>query len=597
MYIPQLILQLLPTLSLLQPTSKPTPKKGAASCEVQLCADIGASFLQKGGSAADAMVGMVACVGTIANYHSGFGGGGFALVRSPDGTFESIDFRGAAPGALNGTIFEDDPTKSTMVGGLAVLVPGELRGLEAIHKKHGKLPWKDLFQPAIKLASDGFEINRDLFVAMNLTRPESRGPTNFKGESLLYANEKLVPGQEPGYNESFLITDSELSKVFAPNGTLLSVGSLTTRPTYARALQAVADHGPDAFYNGKIAEDIVASVRKNGGVLSLDDMANYQAHVRPALSMRYRNHTVYAPQAPSSGSLVLSTLNTMNGYEPFGREADPSDVNIHRLVESMKFAYGERTLLGDIGYTNASTLQRAFLLPSTAQHVRSLINDHTTHEGDYYDPEGWEVLDDKGTSALVVGDEDGLAVSVTTTVNLYWGSRIMTPEYGVILNDGVDDFSVKGRRNAFGYIPSPANYIVPFKRPLSSMSPLIIDDPSGKFMFASSCAGGSRIISAQIQMVLNAVDRGMSALQALTAPRLHDQVYPAVTAIEQDMPALGFKGFSMETRDYLSSLGHNVTYVPTGLSVACAVKFSPESGWEAAGDPRKFDTGSAVSSI
>lgn len=391
------------------------------------------------------------------------------------------------------------------------------------------------------------------------------------------------------------------------------VGERIKRQTYARLLGIVASEGADGLYTGQVAKDIVKAVKKHGGVMEVEDLGSYSTHSRPALSIPYRNHTVFTTQAPSSGSIVLSILNTLGGFEVSRKE--DVDRARHTFVEAMKFGYGQRTLLGDpresnpsISFwlgdgrpipldfnvllaeyePNVSVKQHEFLLPSTAAHIRSHIDPSKTHTGDYYDPEHFEVLNDRGTSAMVAADASGLVISLTTTgtslaadlhrpnlltrsqpllatVNLYWGSRIMVPEWGLVLNDGMDDFSIEGRRNAFGYVPTPLNYslstlsalprfllrlkycryyppVKPHKRPLSSMSPTIVENAKGEFVLAVSSAGGSRIISAVTQVVRNTIDFGMGTLQALASPRMHDQIYPPMLFMEKDNPAIGFSG-------------------------------------------------------
>ncbi|KAL7414682.1 gamma-glutamyltransferase 1 [Mrakia frigida] len=581
--ISTLLLHLIPFLSSSHSTPKPT--KGAVSSELKTCSDIGQSFLVKGGNAADAMVAMCACMGTIASYHSGIGGGGFALVRLPNGSYESIDFRGAAPAAMNSSLFIANPTFSTQVGGLAVTVPGELRGLEAIHSRHGKLPWSELFAPAVALARDGFEINQDLYRAMTTTIPGTKIPTDF----VPYDEEPETSfASKP---KSFLIEDPVYAPIFSKNGKLLPALSITTRPTYADTLETIAREGPGALYSGKLANQTVDAIKAKGGLMTLADLEAYSVHIRPAVSLKYRNHTVRSCQAPSSGSIILSILNTMSGYE-----VEHSDVNNHRIVEAQKFGYGQRTNLGDPQFLhNITTLSKKFHHPATGEMIRSRIDDEKTREPEWYNPEQYDVLSDPGTSALVAADESGLVISLTTTVNLYWGSRIMVPESGIVLNDGIDDFSIEGRTNAFGFHPSPANYIMGGKRPLSSMSPVIVEDPKGNFLFTSSCAGGSRIINAQSQIVRNVIDFGMTALQALAFPRLHDQIYPLFTTLERDQPELNFTGFSDADALALLDRGHNVSFVPVGYSVAAAVKYTEELGWEAAGDPRRVNSGGSVS--
>ncbi|KAF9502570.1 hypothetical protein BS47DRAFT_1403463, partial [Hydnum rufescens UP504] len=240
----------------------------------------------------------------------------------------------------------------------------------------------------------------------------------------------------------------------------------------------------------------------------------YKVEIREPANIHYRGYKLTSTVAPSSGTVVLSALNILDGYNltyydnALGIKSD-SNLTAHRLVESMKYAYGQRTTLGDPKFVgNVSTLELEFLTPQVGAEIRASLSDNSTGPPSVewfdvqlrrYDPSGYDVLATHGTSHLVTADEDGLVVSLTSTINLYFGSLVMVPETGVILNNEMDDFSSPGSPNAFGYIATPANYIAPGKRPLSSISPLIAEDAEGNFVFATGAAGGSAIITANLQ--------------------------------------------------------------------------------------------------
>ncbi|KAF9517932.1 hypothetical protein BS47DRAFT_1389394 [Hydnum rufescens UP504] len=465
---------------------------GAVACEAQVCSDAGAGILKLGGNAADAMVATVLCVGTVAAHHSGIGGGGFALVRSPTGRPIMIDFRETAPALSNETMYSKNPNPhASTVGGLAVGVPGELRGLEYLHKHYGKLPWKTLFQPAIKLARDGFILS-----------PQIAGGIASYGSTIL--------------------NDSSFRAVYSRNGTLLKSGDTAYRPTYARTLEAIAAYGPDVFYNKRswIARASVRAVKNSKaqrGILSLQDLHGAWKSVN-LLTYIIVGYKLTSTVAPSSGTAVLSALNIFDGYNltyydnALGIKSD-SNLTAHRLVESMKYAYGQRTTLGDPKFVgNVSTLELEFLTPQVGAEIRASLSDNSTGPPsvewfDRYDPSGYDVLATHGTSHLVTADEDASRVLLISTL-VHWS---MVPETGVILNNEMDDFSSPGSSNAFGYIATPANYIAPGKRPLSSISPLIAEDAEGNFVFATGAAGGSAIITANLQVAHHYLDHGLSA--------------------------------------------------------------------------------------
>ena len=254
------------------------------------------------------------------------------------------------------------------------------------------------------------------------------------------------------------------------------------------------------------------------------------------------------------------------------------------MDEAIRFAYGERTDLGDPDFVaNMSRYQQEILSAETASIIRSKISDQHTLNVTAYDPDGIESLETPGTSAVVTADADGMAISLTTTVNLLFGSQLMIPETGVIMNNEMNDFSIPGSSNAFGYIPSPANYIRPGKRPLSSISPTIVETANGTLYYVIGAAGGSRIITATLQNIIHVLDQNMTALEALAQPRLHDQLIPNQVSFEY--------AYDNETVAYMKNLGHNVTWIAPGQSTAQGIIRLPNGTFQAAGEPRQLNSG------
>ncbi|KJZ78670.1 hypothetical protein HIM_02061 [Hirsutella minnesotensis 3608] len=528
------------------------PKLGAVASEADVCSRIGTTLLREGGNAVDAIVGTVFCVGVVAMYHSGIGGGGFMLVRSSNGSYEFIDFRETAPAAAYQDMFNTDEMAS-MVGGLASGVPGETRGTEYVHKRYGKLPWPRVLAPAIRLARYGFIVNEDLVRYMN-----------------------SVSGE-------FFTEDPSWAQDFAPNGRLVRLGETMTRKRYANTLERIANEGADAFYTGSIAQATIAALEAANGTMTVEDLANYTIKSREPLSITYRGYKLTSCSAPSSGAVALSALNTVSGYEGFG---DPAQVNLstHRLDEAIRFAYGQRTLLGDPSFVEGlDNYTEKMVSPAMGAEVRSKISDFTTQDVSWYDPQGIESLETPGTSHLVAADASGMAVSITTTVNLLFGSRVMVPETGVVMNNEMSDFSIPKKANPFGYIPSPANFIRPGKRPLSSISPIIAERPDGSLYLAVGAAGGSRITTATIQNVIHVLDGNMTTAQALAQPRLHDQLVPNRVEFEYD--------YDNSTVAFMKSLNHNVTWVAPRQSTAQSLRLLPNGTFEAAGEPRQKNSG------
>lgn len=534
-------------------------KLGAVASENSLCTNIGTSLLKQGGNAADALVGTVFCIGTTSMYHSGIGGGGFMLVRASNGSYEFIDFRETAPAAAFQDMYNTN-VNASIYGGLASGVPGELRGLEHLHKNYGVLPWATVMAGAIKLAREGFAVSADLVRYMA----------------------SAVAGQD-----NFLVNNPTWALDFAPNGTLVGLGDTITRKRYADTLETIAQRGPDAFYEGAIARATIAALQRENGTMTLEDLKNYTVAIRKPSQINYRDFKITSGSAPSSGVVALSTMNVVSGYEDFGWP-EAINVSTHRLDEAMRFAYGERGQLGDPLFVKGlQEFEDAMISPKTGEAVRQKITARA-HNVSYYDPKGLEVLPTPGTSAVMAADASGLAISITTTVNLLFGSHLMVPETGVIMNDEMNDFSIPGSSNAFGYIPSPSNYIRPGKRPLSSIAPTIVEHLCNKTLyFVVGAAGGSRITTATIQNLWHVLDQNMTSAQALAQPRLHDQLVPAVTSFEY--------AYNNETVAYMRDIGYNISYVAPGQSTAQAVRLLPNGTFEAAGEPRQLSSlGSAV---
>lgn len=523
---------------------------GAVTSEVDVCSNIGAETLLKGGSAADALIAASLCVGTIDSFHSGIGGGGHLLIHSPDKKITHIDARETAPAAAYENMFTDAGPGSSTTGGLAVGVPGELRMWEDIHKKHGKLPWHDIFQPAIDLAYNGFKVPNQLATA-------------------IADNEKYVC---KGY----------FRESFCPGGKYAVEGQTITRPRYAKTLAKIADQGADAFYYGQIANNTIKAIRATNGTMVLKDLAGYQVVERQPVQAKLGNYSLYATSAPSSGAVILSALQTVSQYADL--MTANTNISTHRLIEATKFAYGERSNYGDPAFVkNVSSLQASYLKKSHAIAKKNLINDSSVLPLDTYDPKHLSVLTDAGTSQLAAWDKSGLAITLTTTINTYFGSKVMT-EDGVILNNEMDDFSSPSQTNSYGYIPTRANFIRPGKRPLSSIGALIALDSDGQVKLITGSAGGSRIITAIIQNTYHTLVNGLNIQEALRQPRWHDQLSPATTSLEWDgepegFPAAkavgvkAFRGFSNSTAAFLRQVGHNVSYTAPGSSTAGGIEY------------------------
>lgn len=382
---------------------------------------------------------------------------------------------------------------------------------------------------------------------------------------------------------NFLVDEPTWAIDFAPNGTLVKLNDTITRKRYADTLETIANSGPDAFYTGPIAEATIATLQGANGTMTMEDLKNYTVAIRPPANITYRGYKLFSCSAPSSGEVALSVMKTVEGYTDFFG-TDNVNLSTHRLDEAIRFGYGERADLGDPLFVgNISLFQNEMLSEKAAAEIRSKISDQHTLNVSAYDPSGLESLETPGTSHVVVADADGMAISLTTTVNLLFGSQLMVPETGVILNNEMNDFSIPGSSNAFGYVPSPANFIRPGKRPLSSISPTIVEFPNGTLYYVIGAAGGSRIITATIQNLVHVLDQNMTAPNALAQPRLHDQLIPNQVTFEY--------AYDNATVAFMKGRGHNVSWIAPGQSTAQGIRRLPNGTFEAAGEPRQLNSG------
>ncbi|KAK0099423.1 hypothetical protein ONS95_003508 [Cadophora gregata] len=525
---------------------------GAVASESRICSEIGIGLLQRGGNAADALVGTTLCVGVIGMQHSGMGGGGFMLVRGADGSYESIDFRETAPAAAFQDMYKDNPAAS-VISGLASGIPGDLRGLEYLHNKYGALPWRAVCNPAVHIAQYGFPVTEDL---------------------VRYMYEATKDGN------TFLTDDPQWAVDFAPNGTLLGLGETLTRKRYANTLEVVAKYGAKAFYEGEIAQYTINALQAANGTMTMADLANYRVSIRDPISITYKGYNLYSCGVPSGGSVALSILKIIEGYP------SPSDLNLstHRIDEAMRFSYAARGELGDPDFFNYMTAYEADMLrPKTAEKIRGKIDDERTKNVTDYNPKGYSVPENHGTSHIVTSDRSGLSITLTSTVNLLFGSQLVVPETGVIMNNEMNDFSIPGIPNAFGFVPSPINYIAPNKRPLSSVTPIIVTHPNGTLYLTIGAAGGSRIITSTVLAIWHVLEHNMTLPEAIREPTMHDQLIPAVTTFEYL--------FDNRTVESMRERGHNVTWVKPGYSAVQGVRRLWNGTFEAASEPRQLNSG------
>ncbi len=486
-----------------------------------LATQVGVEVLRDGGNAADAAVAVAFALAVVEPYSSGIGGGGFVvLFDAGSGTVRTVDCRETAPAAAHRDMYlrggEVDPRLS-LTGGLAVGVPGLVRGLWELHQQAGCLSWQRLLAPAVAMAADGFSVY-----------------------PMLHEN---IADEAERFNKA-------ARAVLMPGGSLPPVGTLLRQTDLAATLAAIADEGPDPFYTGAIAEAIVRTIDGAGGLLSHTDFVDYQVKWREPIAGSYRGLTVYSMPPPSSGGVhLVEMLNILEGFD-LGTLGFGSAAATHLLVEAMKFAYADRSrFLGDADFVavpvaRLTSRDYADQLRQRIRADRALPTDAVT---------GVEVVPEESdqTTHLSVIDAAGNAVAATLTINIGFGSGLMAAGTGVILNDEMDDFAAApGVPNYFGLIGSEANAIAPGKRPLSSMTPTIVVE-DGRVCMVTGTPGGSKIITTTLQTIINVFDHGMDVQQALNAPRIHHQWYPRHVYFEAF-------GMSPDTQALLTARGHSL---------------------------------------
>lgn len=527
-------------------------KHGVVAADHVLASRAGLAVLQRGGNAIDAAVATSFAVCVVNPASCGIGGGGFMVIYlAEEKRVVALDYRETAPAAAKKDMFVRDGTvvpDLSRRGGLAVGVPGEVAGLATVLSKYGTITLSEAMAPAIRLAKSGFPAGAHLAETIAANRDEIAG--------------------EPVLARNFLRQD----------GTPRRSGDKITLPELATTLEAIATHGPSAFYKGTVAEHIVAAVAASGGVLSAEDLAHYVPEWRQPIELDFAGYRLFTMPPPSSAGVVLEVAGILrkDDLRTLGRE---SAGYLHLLTEAMKHAFADRARLYGDPLGAPSPVAR-LLAPGNLDDIRSRISsDHTLPPGAYGSTPGAssQGVDDSGTSHLSVMDSRGNAVACTTTINTAFGAMLVAGETGILLNNEMDDFSAQpGAPNVYGLVGAEANAIAPGKRPLSSMSPTIVLQ-GDRAIASAGASGGPLIISATLQTLLNSLVFGLEAEEAVAAPRIHHQWIPPVLAVEA--------GIGAPLRRELEKRGQNVKEV--GAMAAAQLARRTADGFEGASDPRK----------
>ena len=530
-------------LTLLLAPSAVRAAPGVVATENPLAATAGAQILTDGGSAVDAAIATALAVCTVHPSSCGIGGGGFMVLwHAPDRTAAALDFRERAPGASSADLYEKDGTYVPALsrrGGLAIGVPGEIRGFHDAHQRYGKLPWSRLFQPAIRLAREGFEVSTHL------------------AKRIQAVQEALA--NDPALRPVFLRADGSPPKA----------GEIIRRPQLAATFERIAAEGPIAFYEGPIAEAMVAATRTRGGILDLEDLRTYQSLWRTPLQTNYRGAEIYSMPPPSSGGIALiSALDTLAAYnvEALGSN---TPTRWHLFAEILKHAFAYRAQsAGDPGWDAARW-------PPRGAALRNRLRSYEIRPSESYPPVAPPPAD-SGTAHISVLADDGSGAALTTTINTTFGSLVGVPGTGIVLNNEMDDFTFDAP-NLFGLAPGPTNRIAPGKRPASSMTPTLAVR-RGEAVIAVGASGGPLIISATLEVLSNVLDFDMPPAQAVAAPRIHHQWMPDFLLVEGEVTEVD--------RTALEILGHRIREIPGVAAASLAIR-EPDGSFNGAGDPRK----------
>jgi gamma-glutamyltranspeptidase/glutathione hydrolase len=509
--------------------------------------EAGVEILKAGGNAIDAAVATGFALAVTYASAGNIGGGGFMTIRLANGATETIDYREIAPAASTRDMYLDAAGKLTdksTVGYLASGVPGAVAGMAEALKKYGTLPLAKVMEPAIRLARDGYLIERNpTDTSAVRTRPCTRLIAQFGGKDL-----------------------------FCPDGNALAIGTVFKQPDLARSLAAIAKDGPKAFYEGWIADSLVAEMRRGGGIITKADLKGYKPVWRTPVQGNYRGFTVISmPPASSGGVTMLETLNILENFAPLPPPG--SAQYAHLIGEALRRSFIDRnSKLGDPAFVKVPMTELTSKI-----YARTLANQIDRGKASKT-PAFNAGTEPEHTTHYSVVDAQGNAVATTTTLNGSYGSGVWIRGAGFFMNNEMDDFAAApGQPNMFGLVQGEVNAIQPGKRMLSAMSPTIVLDPNGRLLMVTGAAGGPTIITSVMQIILNVIEHGMTLADAMKAPRLHHQALPDQLDYEQ-------RGLAAAAVDSLKAMGHTVG-TRSALATANSI-LRVRGGWHGMGEPR-----------
>ena len=553
-------------ISLLPANSWSVPAEGhkmMAAGPTPVAIEVARKVILNGGNVVDVAVAMGMTLAVTTPYFASLGGGGFAMVKMGKYPVEVLDFREMAPGKTHPKFYLDKPKDASRVGPHAVGVPGVPAGLWALHKKYGKLQWSYLLDEPIKLAKKGFRVSGEW---SNRTR---RVEKNFSAGAFQHFF------REPNR------LDRSLPKVWQVSSNPLRKGRSVYKPGellkqkgLAKALQLIRNRGITPFYQGVIGRDIVKTLQGLGGVMTMEDMRNYKVRWLKPLTTEFADHKLYLMPPPSSGGIVLKGAFTLAEQLKLKDQPLLSANELHLLGEIFKVTFRGRMLLGDPDF-HKNPIEQLTSKKEMKKYADRIRLDRTI------DLEPVEVVQfdsSKNTTHFSVLDRYGNAVALTVTLNTIYGSKVVSNKYGIALNNEMDDFTTRpGEPNFFGLVQGKANYVEAGKRPLSSMSPTLVEK-DGQIVMAIGAQGGSKIITGVYQSIYRSLVNGLNMDRAIKTPRVHHQFLPKVLDVEHNR-------ISPEVQAALKEKGHKLRIGPWEAK-AYGVKLNKEGILEAANDDR-----------